>query len=443
MRCQALAAAILATVQSVRTLDAQAVRVSENVPVTVGLGGRPLFEPHLAIHPAKPNHLLGAAIVSVDTGTRLERLRAGTCATFLSLDGGREWRRHDFPITGCFDPWVVITPDGHALFSALGTHPVLPEQGRSGLMVFRSADGGRTWDQTPLGLGRGHDHPTMAVDWGASPRSGWVYLTSHPAWDLFIARSRNSGRTFDEPIRVVPNNLHNLAEMPVVLSDGTLIVAFVDVQRDAGQGGGRTGLLRNRRSWVVRSTDGGQTFSSPRFVSEVCGPIPEYRLAALSADLSSRPFRDRLYFACIRKGGGAIVLNFSADRGEIWSDPIPVHSAPADTTVLRQNPTLAVNKEGVLGVAWVDSRSAPGMRCFETYFAASLDGGQSFLPEQRVSSARSCPDSTAAWSMGGDYFGMVTTPDGQFHLLWSDARTGVFQLWTAAIKVDSSGAARE
>jgi hypothetical protein len=186
---------------------------------------------------------------------------------------------------------------------------------------------------------------------------------------------------------------------------------------------------------VVRSIDGGSTFSSPRFVNESCGPGPGYRKAVLGADPSSGAFRDRLYFACIQKGGGAIVLNYSTDQGEMWSDPVRVHSAAGDTTLLRENPTLAVNKDGVLGIAWVDSRSDPGKGCFETYFAASLDGGRSFLPEARVSSARSCPDSTAAWSTGGDYFGMVTTPDGRFHLLWSDARAALSQLWIAAIEV--------
>jgi len=229
--------------------------------------------------------------------------------------------------------------------------------------------------------------------------------------------------------------------MLAVLPDGTLIASFVDVQRDDGSGAGRAGLLKTRRAWVIRSTDGGQTFSSPFFVSETCGPIPEYRLAALASDLSSGPFRDRLYFACIQKGGGAIALSYSTDRGKVWSSPALVHSAPADTTVLRQNPTLAVNKDGIVGVAWVDSRSEPGVRCFETYFSASLDGGQSFLPERPVSSARSCPDSAAVWSTGGDYFGMVTTPDGRFHLLWSDARTGTFQLWMATITVESANPA--
>jgi hypothetical protein len=39
------------------------------------------------------------------------------------------------------------------------------------------------------------------------------------------------------------------------------------------------------------------------------------------------------------------------------------------------------------------------------------------------------------WSRGGDYFGMAATTDGVFHVLWSDARANVFQLWTATVDV--------
>jgi hypothetical protein len=38
---------------------------------------------------------------------------------------------------------------------------------------------------------------------------------------------------------------------------------------------------------------------------------------------------------------------------------------------------------------------------------------------------------------------MVTTPDGRFHLLWSDARAAVFQLWIAAIEVEGTIVDRE
>lgn len=432
-------------------LPAQAIRVGENVRVARGLEQRPLVEPHLVVHPADPRHLLGATIVS-DAAKAWEETQI--CSSFLSLDGGKTWKRHDFPITGCGDPWVAITPDGHAVFTALGAHKALTQQEGGGLVVFHSADGGRTWDEKPLGLGRAHDHQTVAVDASSTKRKGWLYVISGQAlraedgklrWSVFVARSRDGGKRFDEPVKIVPSNLNTNAEIPAVLSDGTLIVSFVDFQRNV-DGFRRGGRLDRSRVWVLRSTDGGHSFSVPLFASEACGP----GWSALAADTAAgSTFRDRLYLACMQKGGGAIVLNYSADGGEAWTDPVRVHSAPVDTAVLRNTPAVAVNKNGVLGVAWVDSRSQPGKRCQELYFAASLDGGRTFLPEQRVSSAHSCPDSAVngaaykRWPTGGDYFGIAAAPDGQFHLLWADARAGAFQLWVAAVTVEGKAVERK
>ncbi len=30
--------------------------------------------------------------------------------------------------------------------------------------------------------------------------------------------------------------------------------------------------------------------------------------------------------------------------------------------------------------------------------------------------------------MGGDYSSLAAAPDGRFHLLWADSRSGVFQI---------------
>lgn len=133
-----------------------------------------------------------------------------------------------------------------------------------------------------------------------------------------MGRSRNAGATFDEPTRLLPNNLSNHAEMPVVLSDGTLLVSFVDAVHNVNNFRGPGGMLDRRRAWVVRSIDGGSTFSIPLFVNDACGP-PGFRLSAFVTDTSSSPFHDRLYFAGRQKGGGPIVLNYSTDGGETWT----------------------------------------------------------------------------------------------------------------------------
>jgi hypothetical protein len=444
-------AAALAPPAGAAPLVAQTVDVRENVPVARGLESRPLVEPHLAAHPANPNQLLGATIVSDAAAGDLAEGAPDTqiCASFLSLDGGGTWKRHDFAITRCYDPWVAITPDGHAVFAALGVHKALTQQRQGGLVVFHSADGGRTWNPTPVGLGRGQDHPTIAVDVSSPERRGWLYVVSTDVapeaggklrFGVTVAPSADGGRTFDAPVRIVPSNLNLNAEQAAVLSDGSLVVSFVDTQRrPLGGFAEQGGDLERRRAWVLRSTDGARTFSVPLFASESCA----MGWTAMTADVSAGRFRDRLYFACKQKEGNVIVLSASSDSGETWTDPVPVHAAPANRAVMRERaPALAVNKHGVLGVSWMESHSRSGKRCQELYFAASLDGGRTFLPARRISSADSCPDAAVngaayhRWPTGGDYYGMSAAADGRFHLFWPDARAGVFQLWTAAVQVE-------
>jgi hypothetical protein len=111
---------------------------------------------------------------------------------------------------------------------------------------------------------------------------------------------------------------------------------------------------------------------------------------------------------------------------------------------------MAVNHQGVLGLTWYDARHDPAGKCFRLYFTASLDGGKSFLPNASVSDAPSCPDTPAnglslspdggltmvrRFKEGGDYHGLVALPDGSFHAIWSDSRSGSYQLWSARIRV--------
>jgi hypothetical protein len=99
---------------------------------------------------------------------------------------------------------------------------------------------------------------------------------------------------------------------------------------------------------------------------------------------------------------------------------------------------LAVNRDGILAVAWMDGRSSPGHRCEQSLFlTASIDGGQSFVPAVRVSSTPRCDDQTRVGSStGGDYFGLAPASDGSFRLLWAEMHDGVKQLVTTIVRVD-------
>jgi len=393
----------------------------------------PLVEPHLAVNPKDPNNMVAGAMVSKPDGTY------GAVA-FSTFDGGRTWKSHEFKIGDGGDVWVAFLPDGAAVFSTLAGE-------RSELQVFRSADGGRNWPSKPTSLGFGHDHPTLVVDRLSKQFAGSLYAvsalrrrgsTGQPRSSVNVARSADGGATFPEPAHVIASNLRYEAHNPAVMADGTLLVPFADYRASNTRR-----RLERPRDWLVTSSDGGKTFSEPLFISETCSGAGGW--SSLAADNSGSQFRDRIYHVCPSPQFDGIQVRHSNDRGETWSDPVRV-DRPGNVTPYARTPVISVNGQGVVGVAWYDGRNDPNtvkgnFRCHEIYFAASLDGGKTFLPEVKISAQKSCPAEPAnlaaalRFPAGGEYMGLDAAPDGTFQLLWADARSGVYQLRAAAVRV--------
>jgi hypothetical protein len=62
-------------------------------------------------------------------------------------------------------------------------------------------------------------------------------------------------------------------------------------------------------------------------------------------------------------------------------------------------PTVAVNRDGVVGVAWYDRRDNPDNLGWWVRFRASRDGGETFLPSARVSEAPSSYGASEQWTV--------------------------------------------
>lgn len=409
------------------------VEVGEDRPVGEGGDRRPLVEPHLAVNPKDPQNMVAGVMVAQPDGTY-------GVAAFTTFDGGRTWRRHDFAVGDGGDAWVAFLPDGAVVFCALAGE-------RSELQLFRSTDGGRTWPARHTSLGFSHDHPTLVVDRTGGRFAGSLYAVSATGRRgangqrrsaVYAARSTDGGLTFQEPTRVVVNNLSYEAQNPAVMSDGTLLVPFADHRRP-----GSRRRLERQRDWLIASTDGGKTFSEPLFISETCNGAGGWSSLAVGA--AGGEGRERLYHVCAGPQFDSIQVRRSDDRGETWSDVVRP-DRPANVTPYARTPAVAVNRDGVVGVAWYDGRNDPStikgvFRCHEIFFAASLDGGLTFLPEVKVSSQKSCPAEPAnvaaalRFPAGGEYMGLAATPDGAFRLVWADARGGTYQLRTASVSV--------
>ncbi|MGH7460084.1 MAG: sialidase family protein [Longimicrobiales bacterium] len=247
----------------------------------------------------------------------------------------------------------------------------------------------------------------------------------------------------------------------MVLSDGTLVVPYIDFNFNPGR------PVRDTSStWLVTSSDGGLTFSAARrvFRRTVQRDIGVGGFASLAADTRSTRWRDHMYAAFVDMDGNLPRLMFtrSSDRGVTWSEPKPV-SASVPRTSWQFQPALAVNDSGVVGLAWFDTRDNGDTRHYDQYFSASLDGGGTWLAPVRVSTAssdrfgagnvrftpqtfRTSTDSlrisflspAGRWGDGGDYMGLTADARGVFHPFWADSRTGTFQVMTADVRVETA-----
>lgn len=451
---------MLANASSYRSQSlSTAIVVDENVLVSGDAPTRPHVEPCIAADPVDEKHLIAGTIAFTRTDAWF------TVAVFTSFDSGRHWQRgklegiDGFSFVG--DAWTAFGSRGTAFLCCIGS-----SKSNASILVFRSTDGGRVWSKPttiPFGGGGAFDRCSIVADTGSGKFGGYVYVlaaqslrsnTGHYISPAAVSRSTDDGRTFSNPVRILVNNLDGNVSNAVVMSEGTLIVTFFDFASTARD---RMRMLKQRRLWVVASKDGGMTFSTPSFVAEFTDADAATRPNSgpnrmLAVDRSPGAFRDRLYMVWTdyESGGTNIYVSNSIDQGETWSDQIRVND-DVNKGVDHATPAIAVNKDGVVGVAWYDRRNDSTNKCSEISFTASVDGGKTLLPSVRVSTARSCPDVpgnivrpdlggdsfgvAARWPAGGDYSGLAAGADGRFHLLWSDSRTGVYQNWTATVRV--------
>lgn len=436
------------------TANAGGARIVVSRPVVVSgaRSGIAFVEPTLAVDPRRPELLFGAAI-TFPSANPAGGIGESVVAGFRSTDGGASWSRTELP--GCHaDPWARFDD-----FQDLDLLYVACLTADSAILVQRSLDGGGSWaepERVPRGTGTTADKPVVVIDRSAGARRGTVYVAfgqNFPARGLrqrslfgaVVAAAPAGGASFSEPHLIAHDNLDQQTVDAAVLADGDLVVFFQDFAS-------RIGLLAHRRTWMAHSTDGARTFSTPALAFEQGHHENPY---AVAVDSSPR-HRDRLYLAVLgfwERGQGFpaagedpgpadLYVLASDDGGESWGRPVPV--TPPPSRGAARTPAIAVDDDGVVGVAWYQAHTTPASatRCYDIYFSASLDGGATFLPPARVTPATSCPFAApeqqgvaTRWSFGGDYSGLAAAADHRFHLLWADSSTGVYRLATAAAQV--------
>jgi hypothetical protein len=269
-------------------------------------------------------------------------------------------------------PALAVSGDDVFLTWAL-THPKLtPDKPFSNeLRLSRSKDGGKTFLPSTLVNDDeqviGHSFDSIHVAPDGAIHMAWIDgREGKKEPGTFVTRSTDHGRTVAKNLKVDENTCVCCRTSLTTWSDGTLYLAWRKV------------LPGDVRETVVaRSTDGGNTYSSPVVVGHDKWVFPgcPHRPASIGTDRLGR-----LYVVWYTEGideTPAVFLAYSDDRGDTFS---PKQKLNVSKGTFPDHPQMAVDPEGQLVLVWEEQ--SPVRR--EIVMSLSLDRGQTFSAPQKL-----------------------------------------------------------
>ncbi len=376
------------------------VSVQVNVDVSGNnIVGDAANEPSIAVDPTFPNRM---AIGWRQFDTIASNFRQAGLG--FSSDGGRNWTAPGVLTPGTFrsDPVLDADSEGNFYYNSLTVEPDFMCD------VFSSTDGGVHWG-TPVPA-YGGDKAWMAVDRSGGPGTGNIYSAWSP-WagccgDDFFNRSANGGTSFEYPIYVPGEPSWGVT---AVGPDGSVWVAgsgWFDIavarSTDAQYGGGSSMTFSTTASVDL---GGEQTSFVP------ASPNPDGLLGQIWIAADPSP-SGAVYVLGSVDPPGADPLDIhivrSTDGGSTWSAPVRVNDDAAGTNAWQWFGTMSVAPDGRIDAVWADSRNDPGGYDSEVFYSFSTDGGITWAPNQAVSPPF---DPHLGWpnqNKIGDYYDMVS-----------------------------------
>lgn len=336
-------------------------------------------EPSLAVDPGDPSRM---AIGWRQFDTVSSNFRQAGWA--FSADGGVSWTFPGAIDAGNFrsDPLLESDADGVFYYHSLRSDFTCD--------LFRSADGGATWDEGVFAFGG--DKAWVAIDRTTGVGRGHLYVAPwNPSFgccfgDTFL-RSTDGGDSFDTPLAIPSEPQRGVV---AVGPDGEVYVT--------GHGSGGFGDVLVARS--SNANDGGvtPTFDSVASVDmgggiqRATGPNPGGLLGQIwvaAHPTAGSPGARHVYLLASidPPGGDPLEVHFvrSTDGGVTWSAPVRINDDAPGSNAWQWFATLSVAPDGRLDVTWNDSREDPGGLDSALYYSSSDDGGLTWAANQAIS----------------------------------------------------------
>lgn len=337
----------------------------------------------------------------------------------FTTDGGQFWTFPGVIEPGIFrsDPVLGADMYGNFYYNSLTNDPTFICQ------VFKSTDGGATWDNGAYA--QGGDKQWMTIDKTNGPGSGHIYAFWTSSFSVcypgFFTRSTDGGGSFEDCL-TIPNDPYwgTLA----VGSDGKLYIGasigsnFLVAKSTNAQD---SSAVTTWGMATVVNLDGSISFGG--------GPNPGGLLGQtlIGVDTSDGAYHGNVYLLCsVNRNSTSdpadVMFVRSTDGGVSWSSPIKINDDPG-TTAYQWFGTMSVAPNGRIDAIWLDTRDNPGTYLSALYYSNSKDGGVTWSQNERLSDFF---DPHVGWPQQdkmGDYFDMVSDNNGA-SLSWAATFNG-------------------
>ncbi|MGY4348697.1 hypothetical protein ACVWXM_005164 [Bradyrhizobium sp. GM7.3] len=330
------------------------------------------------------------------------------------------------------DPTVHWTSDGTAWATTIGINA---DSTVLQMRAYKSADAGKTWtfDATFSGDQTAADKQMMWTDWSqTSPFRDRIYVVWHNNRPAFVSFRSASG--WHTPVRISGAETTGTAIGSDITTNtsGHVFAVWPDT--------GSRGLF------IAKSTDGGETFSSPRLINKTLATfqinVPSFgmRAALVGASIAARD--NNVYVSWVDLSGdqacrtpasepaddinstcaSRIWFARSSDAGDTWSEPIKINPDPALADQFNQR--LAVDPQtGILGVVYYSTGTSADRKKAGLVFQFSSDGGSKWSKLTKVTTAMT--DETTVHADNGNQYGDyngLSVANGTFWPCWTDRR---------------------
>lgn len=358
-----------------------------------------------------------------------------------SLDGGSTWTDELLPVGQL--PWHSdpgLTYDLSGNFYAM-TLSLNASSTSSGFEIFRSTNGGLSWEDPVWAIQSGsdvfEDKEMIACDRAPdSPYQGNLYISwtrfsdNNRRTDCCFIRSVDGNQNWDPPI-IISDNPTLQWPLPVVGAGGTLYVAWVS--------------YRYSQIRLDRSSDGGETWGDDIIVTNcyepstlLNGDIMVFSFPAMDADITGGRYHGNLYVAYMDKTNydRDIYFRKSTDQGETWSNAVRINDDEWDNGCDQFHPWLTVDENGILTAMFYDRRNDEQHNLlYDIYYTQSFDGGDSWTDNVRVTTESSDPSAggTVLAGLIGEYSG-VSLKNGWANFVWTDFRNNEQDTYGARIR---------